>query len=197
MTQKPKVKSWGYRLFKPLLGGLFKIYYRPIIINKEVIPTEGPIIICGNHRHAFDQCPIIISTPRVIHYLAKIEYFTGKFAWFFKITGCIPVNRQIKDKKAQEMALAVLEQGGAIGLFPEGTRNKTDKLLLPFKFGAVAMAQKTKATIVPFGITGEFKRGQKLMVRFGEPFKVGDNLEEANQKLYDTIEQLIKENLKN
>ena len=65
-----KLKTWGYKLFKPPLGLLFKLYYHPIIINKEVIPLKGPIIICGNHMHVYDQCPVILSTKRVIHYLA-------------------------------------------------------------------------------------------------------------------------------
>ena len=197
MKKNIKLKTWGYRLFKPILGLIFKMYYQPIIINKEVIPETGPIIICGNHMHKYDQCPVIISTKRIVHYLAKKEYFEGKFKWFFKITGCIPVNRSIKDRQASDEALEVLKEGKAIGLFPEGTRNKTDKFLLPFKFGAVSLAKKSNATIIPFGISGEYKRKGKLMVRFGKPFKVGDmTLEKANDKLYQDIENLMKENIK-
>ena len=197
MPRNHKLKTWGYRLFKPGLGLIFKLYYRPIIINKEAIPKDGPIIICGNHMHVYDQCPVIISTKRVIHYMAKKEYFDSKFKWFFEITGCIPVNRDIKDNNATSLALQVLKESGAIGIFPEGTRNKTKEFLLPFKFGAVSMAKKTNATIVPFGISGKYKRGEKLIIRFGEPFKVGDmDLETANDKLYHIVENLMKENLK-
>ena len=197
MKKNHKLKTWGYRLLKPILGFLFKLYYRPIVINKEAIPKSGPIIICGNHMHIYDQCPVIISTKRVVHYMAKKEYFDGKFKWFFKITGCIPVNRQIKDENATSLALEVLNNGGAIGLFPEGTRNKTNKFLLPFKFGAVSMAKKTGASIIPFGISGNYKRKEKLVIRFGTPFKVGEmDLEEANKKLYNEIEMLMKENIK-
>jgi len=192
-----KLKTWGYVVFKPILGFIFKVYYKPIIINKEVIPKEGPIIICGNHMHVFDQCSVIISTKRIIHYMAKKEYFDGKMKWFFDISGCIPVNREIKDENATKLALDVLNNNGAIGIFPEGTRNKTDEFLLPFKFGTVSMAKKTNATIVPFGISGTYKRGKKLMVRFGKPFKVGNmELKEANEKLYDSIKELMEKNLK-
>lgn len=187
----------GYRFAKFLLGPIFRLYYNPKIIGKEVIPLSGPIIICGNHKHVYDQCPILISTKRVIHYMAKKEYFDGKSAWFFKAVGCIPVNRSIKDENAKSKAIEVLKQGGAIGIFPEGTRNKTDNFLLPFKFGAVSMAKKTNATIIPFGLTGDYKfRSKNLMIRFGSPFKVGEmTLEEANDKLYKEIEELMKENL--
>lgn len=191
-------QDFGYKIIKFILGPIFKLYYRPKIINKKVIPKDGPIIICGNHKHVYDQCPIIISTKRVIHYMAKKEYFDSKFAWFFKMAGCISVNRQIKDNDATEKALEILKNNGAIGIFPEGTRNKTkNKFLLPFKFGAVSMAKKTNATIVPFGLTGDYHfRSKNLTVRFGTPFKVNDmSLEEANNKLYKEIEKLMRENL--
>lgn len=195
-----KIKGeFGYKLLTPIMRILFKLYYNPTIINKEVIPKTGPIIIVGNHKHIFDQCPTIMATKRPIHYMAKKEYFDGNFAWLFKFVGCISVNRSIKDKEATNKALEILKNDGAVGLFPEGTRNKTkDVFLLPFKFGAVSMAKKTNATIIPFGLTGEYKfRSKNLTVRYGTPFKVDNlDLEEANQKLYKEIERLMKENLK-
>lgn len=188
----------GYSLLTPIMRVLFRFYYNPKIINKEVIPKEGPILIVGNHKHVYDQCLTIMATKRVIHYMAKKEYFDGKMAWFFKLVGCIPVDRSIKDHNATDKALKVLNSGGAIGLFPEGTRNKTkDVFLLPFKFGTVSMAKKTNATIIPFGLTGDYKfRSKNLTIRYGTPFKVGDmDLEDANKKLYEEVERLMRENL--
>lgn len=199
MSKKKFKGEFGYKLLTPLMRVLFRLYYNPKIINKEAIPKDGPILIVGNHKHVYDQCLTIMATKRVIHYMAKKEYFEGRLSWFFKFVGCIPVNRQIKDKSATEKALDILKNNGAIGLFPEGTRNKTkDVFLLPFKFGTVSMAKKTSATIVPFGLTGDYKfRSKNLVIRYGTPFKVGNmSLEEANEKLYHEVEKLMKENLK-
>jgi len=148
-----------YYIYKYILGVIFMIYYRPKFVNKEFIPKEGPIIICGNHIHLFDQCLPILSTKRMIHYMAKKEYFEGKMAWFFKSSGCISVDRQNKEnaKKAGLEATNLLKQGYAVGIFPEGTRNKNDEILLPFKIGAVKMAKDANATIVPFVITGKYR----------------------------------------
>ena len=189
-----KLPEWGYKLFKPILGPLFKFWYKPKIYGADLIPKAGPIIIAGNHKHLMDQCSVIVSTKRVVHYMAKKEYFDGHLAWFFKATGCISVNRSIHDEEAKLKALCVLENNGAIGIFPEGTRNKTDAFLLPFKYGAVSMAKKTGAMLVPFGISGDYKfRSKNLQIHFGEPFKIDDvELEEANNLLAKKIGELMR-----
>ena len=198
IVKMKKDKMYMYRFLKPVLGLIFKLYYNPTIIGKENILKEGSILIVGNHKHLFDQCLAIIATKRPIHYMAKKEYFEGKFAWFFKMVGCIPVDRSRKDENAKKKALEVLYNGYALGLFPEGTRNKTEQFLLPFKYGAVSMANKTDSYLVPFGITGDYKfRSKNLMIRFGKPFKADDNLEKANKKLEAEVEKLMRENLKN
>ena len=187
----------GFRFLRFILAPIFKLYYNPTIIGKENIPKEGSILIVGNHKHLMDQCLAIISTKRVIHYMAKKEYFDGKFAWFFKLAGCIPVDRSKKDENAKNSGLEVLKNGEVLGLFPEGTRNRTDNFLLPFKFGAVSMANKTDSYLVPFGITGDYKfRSKNLTIRFGKPFKISDDLEKSNQKLYKEVEKLMKLSLK-
>lgn len=194
-----KLNNTGYKLFKPILAPIFKMYYKPTIINAEAIPKEGPILIVGNHKHLFDQCLAIIATKRVINYMAKKEYWDSiKTRWFFNIVGCIPVDRENHGGDSKERAIEVLKNGGAIGLFPEGTRNKTKEFLLPFKFGAVSMAQKTGATIVPFGIAGDYVKGSKnLVITFGKPFKVKTNesLETANEHLRNEVGNLMKKSL--
>lgn len=187
-----------YRISKFILGPIFKFYYNPKVIGKENIKCDGPIIIAGNHKHLYDQCLTIISTKRGINYMAKKEYFDNKkVAWFFKGVGCISVDRSKKDDKAVNSALNILKNSGAIGIFPEGTRNKTNEFLLPFKYGCVSMAKKTDAYIIPFGITGEYKfRSKNLKIRFGKPFKVGNmDLVSANDKLKREVEKLMKSNL--
>ncbi|MBQ2872469.1 MAG: 1-acyl-sn-glycerol-3-phosphate acyltransferase [Bacilli bacterium] len=190
---KEKYKK-TYTVLKTILKIPFKLWYNPKIIGANNIPQKGALIVCANHKHIMDQCPILISTKRMVHYMAKKEYFDGKFAWFFKVSGCIPVNRSIKDTEAKERALKLLKEGYAVGLFPEGTRNKTDEVLLPFKYGAVSMAKKTDAYILPVGISGEYKfRSDNLIVKIGKPFKINNmELEEANNLLKDKILELIE-----
>ena len=189
-----EVHKIGYTIFKNILGPIYKLWYNPKIIGKENIPKKGRIIVAGNHIHIMDQCNLVISTKRNLHYMAKKEYFDGKFAWFFKMSGCIPVNRKIKDDNAKNQAIELLNQDYAIGLFPEGTRNRTKEKLLPFKYGTVSLAIKTDSYIVPFGISGTYKfRSKDLVIRIGKPFKVsGMSYENANELLVKKISSLIK-----
>ena len=113
-----------YKIFRIVLGPIYKLWYNPKITGKENIPKEGRFIIVGNHINIMDQCNVVISTKRDLHYMAKKEYFDNKkVAWFFRSAGCIPVDRSKKDESAKSSAIEVLEQNEALGLFPEGTRN--------------------------------------------------------------------------
>lgn len=195
--KKPEDREFGYKFLTPFMRVAFKFYYSPRIIGAEKIPKDSAIVIAGNHKHVYDQCLTIMATKRVIHYMAKKEYFEGKLAPLFRFVGCIPVDRSKRDFSSAMSALKVLKKGGAIGIFPEGTRNKTDIFLLNFKTGAVAMAKKTGAYIVPFGLTGDYKfRSKNLTIRYGEPFKADNmSVEEANEKLFREVERLMLENL--
>lgn len=190
-----KNKMLGFRLFKGLLGIFFLIFFRPKIVGREKIPKDGGVILAGNHRHIFDPCMPILSTKRPVHYMAKKELFNSPIGWFFKVVGCIPVDRGHDNTDSKEAALEVLREGEVLGIFPEGTRNKSLNGLLPFKYGAVSMSNKSGALIVPFAITGKYRLfNNKLTVRFGKGFVASDDLERANKRLVSEIEELIAEN---
>lgn len=190
-----KNKMLGFRFFKGLLGIFFLIFFRPKIVGREKIPKDGGVILAGNHRHIFDPCMPILSTKRPVHYMAKKELFNSPIGWFFKVVGCIPVDRGHDNTDSKEAALEVLREGEVLGIFPEGTRNKSLNGLLPFKYGAVSMSNKNGALIVPFAITGKYRLfNNKLTIRFGKGFIASDDLERANKRLVSEIEELIAEN---
>lgn len=188
----------GFKAFSKILLPLFKLYYNPKLVIEHPIPEEGSIIICSNHKHVMDQCMAAIATERPINYMAKAEYFKGPFAWFFRATGCICVNRNGHDSEAKSEATQVLSKGGALGLFPEGTRNRTDNLMGEFKYGAASLACKNNAKIIPVAVTGDYKfRSKNLMSRIGAPISTeGLTVEEVNTLLKKEIANLIAKNLK-
>lgn len=195
MAERPRV--WGFILLSPVLKTAFRLYYGPKVFGKGNIPKKGAVVVCSNHKHVLDQCLAVLATHRPINYMAKAEYFKGSFAWFFKFVGCICVNRNGHDEEAKASANAVLSSGRALGIFPEGTRNKTDDLLGEFKYGAASLACKNEAMMVPVAVTGEYKfRSKTLATRIGKPFSTkGMSVEAVNKKLHGEIVKLINENL--
>lgn len=124
MNKSPFLYSLGKTIFAPI----FKCYYHPTIKGKENLQISGSKIIASNHIHLYDQCHSIISTKEFITFMAKREYFDSKKThWFFSSVGCIPVDRTKKDDEAVKSAIDILNRGGNVGIFPEGTRNSFKK----------------------------------------------------------------------
>ena len=144
-----------YKAVKKPLSAFFKVVYKPEIIGSERIPESGRIILAGNHTNYFDCILVACATDRCVHYLAKDELMKGPLKIIFKNLGIIPVNRRTKDKAALETAISYLNDDKLIGIFPEGTINRTNDIIMPFKFGAVKMASETKTPVIPFVITGK------------------------------------------
>ena len=148
----------------------------------------------GNHKHNYDFISLISGTKRVVHFLGKKELI-DKHGWLFKRLPVIPVDRSTKNKEAMEEAERLVENGEVVGIFPEGTFNKTEYVVMPFKYGAVKIASITNASIVPFAITGEYKRLRKgLKIVFGKPYKIEDkkDLTKENIKLMNKVVKLMR-----
>lgn len=171
---------------------IFYILFRPKYINKNNIPKNGPVVLAGNHKSNFDCASLVCSTNKVVHFLAKKELLDTKLKFFFKGMGIIPVDRKNKNPEALKEAIRNLNNNKVIGIFPEGTTNKTNNVIMPFKYGAVKMASEANAYIVPFSITGEYKFFGKLKITFGEAYKVSKDLEKENAILMNKVTSLIK-----
>ncbi len=183
-----------YRTLKFIVKPFFVLIHGAKYIGLENIPKSGAVILAGNHTGNTDAFLMLGGPKRIVHMMAKKELFNTKIKnAFFRSMACISVDRSIHDEKAKSEAINVLNNGGLLGIFPEGTVNKTDDIILPFKYGAVSFAKKTGAYIVPFSITGSyniFKHNIRLI--YGKPYKVTGDLEIENEKLMKKVKDLIK-----
>ncbi len=194
MTDKKKEKykygdRWFYTFIKPLLIFLVYLLYPPKVKGIENIPKEGAVVLAGNHTKWVDPeviCAVV--KKRQVHFLAKDSLFKGIASIITWGMGAIPVNRKIHDHGALDNAIEGLKRGLTIGIFPEGTINRTDGVIMPFKIGAVKMAKEANVPIVPFTITGEYKlfRGGEI-IEFYEPIKVGKDLDKSNEELMNIV----------
>jgi len=184
-----------YRIVRPIITFLFKIFYRPTYIGLENIPKTGRIVLGGNHTNNLDCLLLISSTKRVVHFLAKDSLMKGLKKIIFKNMGIIPVNRSIHDKEALRSAIKYLDDEKLVCVFPEGTINRTEEFIMPFKIGCVKMAKETNSSIIPYIITGEYKLFKKsIKIEFLKPFITNSKtLTEDNEKLMSIIRNKLKE----
>lgn len=177
------------------LDKIFIKIYKPTYIGREFIPKEGSIILAGNHTSKLDPLLLVSSSNRCIHFLAKIELFKGIKKIFFTHLGIIPVDRKRKNPEAMKEANKYLLDNKVIGIFPESTINKTNDIIMPFKYGAVKLAKETNTKIIPFSITKEYKMFKKsVIICFDKPYKVTGDIEKENKILENKVINLIRRN---
>ena len=174
-----------YQVMHTVVPPLAKAIWRPTVEGLHNLPETGPVIVASNHLSFADSLVIPIVAPRKVTFLAKAQYFNGTGVkgaisrGFFGGLGMIPVDRD--DTRAalaaRDIARDILSKGGAVGIYPEGTRSR-DGRLYRGRTGVAHLALTSGAPVVPVGLTGtqdiqpvgsNLPRLAKVTVRFGEP----------------------------
>jgi 1-acyl-sn-glycerol-3-phosphate acyltransferase len=133
---------------------LLRFWFGLRIVGAEHIPAEGAAIVAPNHKSFMDAFFLAMATRRPVRYMVKAELFRGPLRRLLPRLGGFPVRRGESDADALATARAILEQGGIVVLFPEGTRvEDADTLGLPHH-GAGRLAVEAGAPIVPAAISG-------------------------------------------
>jgi 1-acyl-sn-glycerol-3-phosphate acyltransferase len=171
----------AYGLGRFFIAPLARAVYRPRVEGRDNVPRTGPVIFASNHLSFIDSIAIPVASPRPVHFLAKSTYFE-KWAsrQFFTAIGAIAVERGAGQAAldALDQQRALLEDGRAVALYPEGTRS-LDGRLYKGRTGVAFLALQTGAPVVPVGLIGTDKvmpvgakvptTKERITVRFGEP----------------------------
>jgi 1-acyl-sn-glycerol-3-phosphate acyltransferase len=137
------------------------------------VPMDGPLIVACNHLSYLDPPIMGCLCPRRIRYMAKKELFEMPvLGTMIRALGAYPVDRHGSATAAIRRSLSVLEAGGAVGIFPEGTRNR-DGTVAP-QTGVALLASLAKAPVVPACIRGSDRalRLARVDVAFGPPLSL-------------------------
>lgn len=188
-----------------------RVYHHLDVQTPSRFPYRGAGILVCNHVSGLD--PLLIQAPcnRLITWMMAAEYYKIRsIAWVFRAVGAIPVHRSGRDMAATRAAMRALEQGGILGVFPEG-RIETTRDLLPFQTGVAMMAIKTGVPVYPAYLDGS-QRGKEMLdafltpnravLRFGPPVELGglstsrEGLEEGTERIRQAVISLRPEVLK-
>src|SRR4051812_19522279 len=110
-------------LARAVLGAAILVWFRVARHGREHIPKRGPVILAANHRSFLDPFVVGICLRRPVYFVAKQELFAKRWqGWLLNALGAFPVRRGESDEESVETAKAILARGGAVVIFPEGTR---------------------------------------------------------------------------
>jgi 1-acyl-sn-glycerol-3-phosphate acyltransferase len=155
-TREHGVNPVLYVLARLVLQPFFLIYFRLSRAGREHARVSGPLIVAANHRSFLDPFVIGSMLPwrRPMNYVAKVELFEKRWqAWVLSRLGAFPVRRGQSDEDTLATALGILDRGGAICIFPEGTRHRSGSLARP-KRGVGRIALESGASVLPVAVFG-------------------------------------------
>lgn len=167
-----------YSLVRSTAAWYFGTFYDYTHSGLENIPKTGPVIFAANHVSFYDPPAIGACVYRPINYFARNTLFKGLFGKCLVQIGTIPVARENAEIKSLKAIFRSLKAGGAVAIYPEGTRS-VDGLLKEPKPGAGMIASKSKATVIPTRLFGTYevfgrqdkapKLGGHIHITYGKP----------------------------
>lgn len=199
-----KMKNFFYFFLKICAKVIFFLYFRLGSKGKENIPKKGKLIVAANHSSYLD--PFVLGTcfPRKISFIMTSLYYEKPFLKpFCYLLDAIPVGEGFYIS-AYKKVVKKLNEGGVIGIFPEGRRSR-EGILLDARKGVGFYSLRTKSPVLPCAIIGAreslppssfFPKPVKIKIVFGKPITFEDDVdaEIRSEIVKKEIENLFLEN---
>jgi glycerol-3-phosphate O-acyltransferase / dihydroxyacetone phosphate acyltransferase len=201
-----------YQAARWLLELALGFYFRRIErFHPERVPAARPVLFVSNHPNSLtDSFLIGTSVARKVNFVATVQLFrAAPLKWLLTRCGVIPINRPRDDPRAMrsvaasfEACFRVLEDGQAVGIFPEGI-TYDDSQLKEIKTGAARLALELEhrhagalgLQLVPVGLsyTAKEKYRSDVLIHFGHPVAVAEFLEGYPERRKECVTRLTGE----
>jgi glycerol-3-phosphate dehydrogenase (NAD(P)+) len=202
-TRKHSVNWPLYLAARFVLTPFFLAYFRLARMGRDHGKVKGGLIVASNHRSFLDPFVIGGCLPwrRPMNYVAKVELFERRWqGWMLSRLGAFPIRRGEADEDSMETARQIVERGGTVCIFPEGTRIRSGTIASP-KRGVGRLALQTGAPVIPTAVIGTEEvrrvwriRPRKVRVRLGKPMTF-PRAEEPSPALAETVTARIWPNV--
>ena len=164
-----------WKIGRPTIGGLMRLFMPLRVYGRERVPRDGGVVFAFNHFHRIDPPAFGSASPRVVYFMAKAEaHRVPGLGQLIRSFGTFSVRRGESDREAVRMMRNVVSDGHALGLFAEGTRQKTG---VPGKVqpGAAMVALQERVPVVCAAIHGTetWRPGnwRPVSIVWGEPMR--------------------------
>lgn len=199
-----RMVQWAFKVILFLSGT------KLTVIGEENVPADEAVLYIGNHKSFFDIVITYARCPRLTGYVSKLSMQKVPLLsiWMTRLH-CLFLNREDIREGLKTILAGIdnIKNGISMCIFPEGTRNKTDDLLLPFKEGSFKMAEKTGCAIIPMALTNSaeifenhfpFIKSTHVILEYGTPIYLSDLDKETRKKIgaycHDIIEEMLLKN---
>jgi 1-acyl-sn-glycerol-3-phosphate acyltransferase len=209
-TSPPEAKV--YELVRTATALHSLITFRARCIDTQNVVRHGPLILAPNHASFMDHFFVAAFIRRRIQFMAKSQLFGPAVStYIFNHGGVFPVRRGHADEEAFITAFRILQRGGAVGMYCEGTRSRNGQIGEEARPGIGRLALESGASVVPVAILGSHRvrnwrrmRFPRVTVRYGEPLRfdvvaeptreqqqwVADQILDRIRKMHDEMEEL-------
>lgn len=199
-----RMVQWAFKVILFLSGT------KLTVIGEENVPTDEPVLYIGNHRSFFDIVITYARCPRLTGYISKLSMKKVPLLsiWMTRLH-CLFLDREDIREGLKTILAGIdnIKNGISMCIFPEGTRNKTDELLLPFKEGSFKMAEKSGCAIIPMALTNSAEifenhfpliKSTHVILEYGKPIYPSDLDKETKKKIgahcHGIIEEMLVKN---
>jgi 1-acyl-sn-glycerol-3-phosphate acyltransferase len=196
-TREPDVVYEAVRILTMLWAFTF---FRARSISSEKVPQSGPLIFAPNHGSFMDHFFLGAFVRRKVRFMAKSQLFQPPAQFVYSHGGVFPVRRGYRDEEAFVTARTILDRGGAVAMYCEGTRSRDGRLSDRPKPGIGRLALETGVPIVPVAIYGSsrvrnWRRGQfpKVTIQYGDPIRFEQVAEPTRDQQMAVAEEIFDE----
>ena len=201
----PVLPQWLFEALRPAVSLVCNLLWRLRFTGTENIPAEGGLLIAANHQTYIDPFWISLPIKRPLRFLA----WDAAFSWpvvgpAMRLLGAWPLQVEGTDPAPIRRSLQWLRDGGAVMIFPEGGRGRTDGSMIKFKAGAVRMAIEAGVPILPVTVRGahrvwasnmRFPRLGQVDVIFHPPLLIeqlpGEDFRACTQRATEKLTEII------
>lgn len=190
--------DWIYDLARLLFTPLCIVLFRARALDVARVPSRGGVIIAPNHFSAMDHFFCGIYLRRRVRFMAKSQLFKGILGWILLHGGAFPVRRGHRDERSITTALAILDGGGVIVIYPEGGRSRSHAVSQHARPGVGRLALESGVPVIPVAIHGSakarnWKRLQfpRVRIRYGEPIRFQREASCTRERAHAAAEEVL------
>lgn len=186
-------KVLSYQLARMMIIPAVTLIYHPIYLHKDRIAKEK-IIFAPNHRRTSDSFVLVAGIPTSVHWAALKRFFDGEDSIFnnskslplryitkfaFRAMGMVPIDRGGNNVQSLYLLKDILNMGGNIGIYPEGTTNKKveEQELGSVEIGTFWLAKMCNASIQPIAIVWDMGKTNKVIVNYCPAIQPEENMD--------------------